>query len=916
MKTKILIFLIISNGLIAFSQKESANWYFGDSAGLNFNSGNPVPLLDGKLITSEGCATISDSNGNLLFYTDGVTVWDRRHEVMPNGQGLFGHSSSTESALIIPKPGSKSKYYVFTIDQPSYYLKKIRSTIEGVNYSEIDLSLNNSYGDVVAGVKNSPLVTYNSSDSFESEYKSTEKITAVTHSDGSSIWVITNFMDRFYSFLVDANGVNPSPVVSTVQQLVRPAINIDGANVTAIGYLKVSPNGKKIAIAHSSTVAGSPRTGTKKSGKVLLYDFDNSTGKVSNQLEILSGGYPYGVEFSPNSKLLYVTNNNFDQSDSFLSGSLFQYNLESSNIAGSKQTIKTSQNVAGALQLAIDGKIYRAGYKTLGVGLDISVIRSPNSVGVSCDYLENTVNLGGRAAKLGLPPFVQSIFLYTFDYESICLGDKTHFFITSEEPYDSVVWDFGDGQTSTDEEPYHTYASAGVYSVSLTMSLNGIERDPLIKQLIISEPPSVLNTTYDLIQCDSFDNDPNDGVTYFNLDQANGPISLNTTDAIQIYYYHSIAEAMNDTLNINALSNIYKNQIQDELLYAKVYAANTECYNTATIRLKTTQPVDIGNQDLLACDFDGDGMADFDLEAEANKIIGLLNLPTDVSITFYEKANDAALGINELPSVYTSSDNTLYIRAESDNACYGGGNLNLKVKTFPQLEDQFISVCSVDFPITISSGINSSQIADYEYVWNTNEQTNEITVNEAGVYEVKVYDAILNCEDLVTVTVKQNEIPDIQNILIDGHSITVVIKSDESFLYALDDQYGTYQESNTILNIPEGSHEVFIKDINSCETVSRSFYIFGFPKYFTPNNDGTNDLWNVFGLDPNQFSSDTNLSIQIYDRYGKLLKTFNPLLSSGWNGVFNGHLLTPDDYWYYMKLPNGEVYRGHFSLKI
>lgn len=67
MKTKLLILLIISNVLIVFSQKESANWYFGEYAGLNFNLGNPVPLLDGKLITSEGCATISDPNGNLFF---------------------------------------------------------------------------------------------------------------------------------------------------------------------------------------------------------------------------------------------------------------------------------------------------------------------------------------------------------------------------------------------------------------------------------------------------------------------------------------------------------------------------------------------------------------------------------------------------------------------------------------------------------------------------------------------------------------------------------------------------------------------------------------------------------------------------------------------------------------------------------
>lgn len=914
LRSKIIIVLICLNVSFVYSQKESANWYFGEFAGLNFNSGNPVPLLDGQLFTSEGCATISDPNGNLLFYTDGVSVWDRRHVMMPNGYGLLGHSSSTESALIIPKPGSKSRFFIFTIDQPSYFLKNV-PTINGVNYSEVDLALNNGFGDIVNSVKNIHLITYNPNDALEKKFKSSEKVTAVTHSDGSSIWVITSFMDRFYSFLVDFNGVNSNPVISTVQQSIQPILNEEGANVTAIGYLKVSPNGKRIAIAHSSTTLGSPRTGRKKSGKVLLYNYNNSNGTVSNQEELLSGAYPYGVEFSPNSKLLYITNNTFNESDVFVNGDLYQYNLESSNIAASRQTIKSSQNVAGALQLAIDGKIYRAGYKVLASGLDMSVIRDPNNIGTLCNYSENSLNLRGRASKLGLPPFVQSIFLYTFDYEFTCLGDQTHFFITSEEPYDSVVWSFGDGQSSTDEEPLHTYSSGGVYSVSLIMSLNGIERDPLIKQVIISEPPNVISGIYDLIQCDSFDNNPNDGIATYNLQQANAPISLNSTEAIQVYYYHSVVDATNDSLNTNAINNIYRNQSQDELLYAKVYKANTECYNMATIRLKTTQPVDIGNQELTACDFDNDNLADFDLKSEGIRIATQLNLPANVSITFYNNESDAAIGTNALPSRYVSGNKILFIRAESDNACYGDGVLQLKVKSFPQLEDRLNSICSIDFPIKINSGVGGSQINEYKYSWSTSETTNEITINQPGVYEVRVYDDLLNCDDKVTITVKQNEIPDIQDIIIDGHSIRVIINSLETFLFSLDDINGVYQESNLILNIPEGYHEVFIKDIMSCETVSRNFYIFGFPKYFTPNNDGKNDTWNVYGLDPSKFLLE-KISLEIYDRYGKLLKSFNPLRSNGWNGIFNGALLSSDDYWYFMRLPNGEVYKGHFTLKM
>jgi gliding motility-associated-like protein len=178
-----------------------------------------------------------------------------------------------------------------------------------------------------------------------------------------------------------------------------------------------------------------------------------------------------------------------------------------------------------------------------------------------------------------------------------------------------------------------------------------------------------------------------------------------------------------------------------------------------------------------------------------------------------------------------------------------------------------------------------------------------------------VFDDILNCDDVVTINVEQNEIPEIEDIVIDGHTIKVVINSEEIFLFALDNVNGVYQENNTFLDIPEGYHEVFIKDINSCEIISKDFYIFGFPKYFTPNNDGFNDTWNVYGLDPTKFISNS-ISLEIYNRYGKLLKSFNPIISNGWNGTFNGVLLTPDDYWYFMKLPNGEVYRGHFTLKM
>ena len=898
---------------VAHSQKESANWYFGEFAGLDFNSGSPVALTNGQLNTKEGCATISDSNGSLLFYTDGINVWDRQHQIMPNGTGLFGDTSSTASAIIIPKPTEPNIYYIFTVDRPSYFLNP-DDPITGLNYSKVDMDLNNGMGDIVTSEKNVHLVTYNTGNSQESEYKCSEKITAVTHSDGSSIWVITQFINRFYVFNVDENGVNPTPVVSTVPLAIYPRINNEGSNISAIGYLKVSPNGKKIAIAHSSTELGSPRSGQKKSGKALLYDFNNTTGIVSNQQTLLSGEYPYGVEFSPNSRLLYITSSIFNTDDDFENSYVYQYNTELTNVTSSQTIVSDSQNVAGALQLAIDGKIYRAGYPAFSNGTSLSIINNPNELGSACSYSSNSVYLEGKKAYLGLPPFIQSIFRYTFDYEFICFGDNTHFFVTSEDPYDSLLWDFGDGTTSTTEDTHHTFANAGIYSVSLTLSLNGQDYDPITKQVIISAPPQVMQETFELIQCDSFDGSPNDGFSTFNLANANEPISLFTTENIDVFYYTSLQDALSDVDNTSSLNNIYTNQVLNEILYAKVTKANTNCYSMATIRLVTTQSVDLSTYYLTACDYDHSGVAEFNLDSIRQNIIDQLNLSSNVSITFHENLDDVALGINPINDLYNSPPNTLYIRAESDNACYGTGTLELNITSFPELEDQTITVCLSDFPITIDSGLNDDIVSNYDFLWSTSQISNEIVINSPGDYILTVIDSNNGCEGSLTVSVQENEIPEILDILVDDYSATILLNNTSGeFQFSLDNENGIYQTSNIFTNITPGFHTVFVKDSYNCNTVFAEFNLIGFPDFFTPNNDGYHDYWNIQGLKETEFP---NVQIFIFDRYGKLLKAFNPHLTNGWDGTYNNSLLTPDDYWYYLKLPNGLEYRGHFSLKI
>ncbi|HEY1872552.1 MAG TPA: hypothetical protein VGG71_15925, partial [Chitinophagaceae bacterium] len=226
-------FLGLLYGFAVFGQQGN-NWYFGANAGLSFNSNPPTALLNGALNTYEGCASISDNNGQLLFYTDGVSVWNKNNLVMPNGGGLKGNPSSSNAAIIIPKPGTNNIFYVFTADASE------NQNLNGYNYSEIDMTLNGGLGDVTS---NKNILLY---------APSTEKLTAVRDANGIDIWVITHSWgdNGWQVFKVDCHGVNNTPVKSNAGSSYTYTYNNPNAsqglpiwNEGSVGCLKASPDG-------------------------------------------------------------------------------------------------------------------------------------------------------------------------------------------------------------------------------------------------------------------------------------------------------------------------------------------------------------------------------------------------------------------------------------------------------------------------------------------------------------------------------------------------------------------------------------------------------------------------------------------------------------------------------------------------
>ncbi len=348
---------------------------------MDFSPGAPVNLSNNAMNSIDNPASISDSLGNLLFYSNGLQVWNRNNIVMANGSGLLGDNTGGHTATAIKLPGSTSIYYLFTMDNVAQ--------VNGLRYSVIDMNLNGGLGDVVAGQKNILLLT-----------PASEQIIPVVHSNGLDIWIIAHPWNSssFNSYLVTCNGINTTPVVSTVG---TPRSN--NTNI-AQGQINVNATNDRIVTTNWS------------GGNMELFDFNNSTGVLSNPLLFSGLNQPWGVEFSPNGSKLYLAG--------WTTQYVYQYDLSvytqpailASQVNLGNVTGPGAPYFTGYLQRAPDGKIYMAVY------LDpyLAVINNPDAAGLACNLVDDGYNLGGKLSGAGLPDKVVATFIST-----IALGNDT-----------------------------------------------------------------------------------------------------------------------------------------------------------------------------------------------------------------------------------------------------------------------------------------------------------------------------------------------------------------------------------------------------------------------------------------------------------------------------------------------------------
>ena len=901
---KKIIFVILSFiSLHTFAQYQASNWYFGENAGLSFNLNNNTvnTINNGQLNTREGCSSISDDSGNLLFYTDGVTIWNKNHVQMLNGFGLNGDASSTQSAIIIPKPKTPYIYYVFTVDDRGNQFNDVNY---GLNFTEVDMQLDNGLGGVIS--KNMNLLQF-----------STEKISAVLKDCISeSIWVVAfasedgsgKIYNTFHAFEVTNFGVTPTAVKS------KAGVDI----VETRGYLKLSPDGTKLASANV------------KEG-LFIYDFDTATGTLSNKqrLNINSTNgsiHPYGIEFSPNSKLLYVhSSNDFFGKESNKPenhySTLTQFNLLDTNIENTQKTIDTRQLYRGGLQLGPDGKIYRALSATYNQGLpNLAVIEYPDIIGPGCAYNHNAISVSPNNSSQGLPPFIASFFNTVIDIIkngksnkniSLCEGEK---YLLKADDIPGATYKWSKNNTVLPETDFSLEVSeAGVYEVYINPN-NGdcaIEGRAFVN---FNKTPQAINHT--LLQCDE-DGLP-DGFTIFNLNEANNALTGGVPNRTVKFY--------TDTARTTEVKgDNFSNTKNPQTIYTEIIDNNTSCFSYCelTLQVSVTSAKDI---DLpIICDDDGteDGYNTFNLSLADNLILN--GLPSGLSISYYQTYNDALLEQNNLGVSFTNTTpytQTIYARVENANNCYGISKVRLTVSKLPDIITQeTVFYCLNTFPNTIS--INANILNDspnnYTYKWSNGETTYATEINQPGVYNVIITNTN-GCSKNRSITVKASNTATFKNIKVidasQNNSIEVITSGEGDYEYQLVDNNNVvitpYQTTNFFKNISPGIYTVHVKDIkNNCGVVQDKVSVIGFPKFFTPNNDGINDTWQVYGISKN---FQPNTLIYIFNRFGKLLKKLTPG-GEGWDGTFKGNKLPTDDYWFSVKLEDGRIFKNHFTLK-
>ncbi|MNQ51391.1 PKD domain protein [compost metagenome] len=558
-----------------------------------------------------------------------------------------------------------------------------------------------------------------------------EKITIVKHANDIDYWVITHKWNSnsFYSYLVTANGISNTPVVSNSGTVLSESVL---GPVGAVGNMKISPDGSKLILCNTFFQ------------NAELFDFDTNSGQVSNPKILMNSYFEItGAEFSPNNKVLYISESS--------NGRISQFDLTSSNIASTRITVSTSPKGLGSLQLAINNKIYVASWS----GKFLDVIENPDVLGLGCNFKLNGLDLKGfGSSHYGLPTFSQSYFNPSIITNNLCLGSQTEFTLNTSETINSISWDLGDGTTLNNVSPKHMYSSPGKYLVKAKVTT---PKGTVIKskEITITSVPTTTKPN-DLLVCD----DNNDGIYSFDLTSQNSAILNGQDPNVCIIKYSENGDAV-------AVPSSYKNKIayQKETITAEVYNKfNNECKSIVTFDLAVFDSplpnISSAIPDLSLCDntsigTDNDGKAVLDLTKRDSYILNGQSA-NQFLISYYK---DAALTqLITLPNAYhnTSATETIFAKiTNKDNiTCFGVTSFNIDVFALPVISNLVdLKQCDDDI--------------DGYSLFNLEEVINKITANSANeiiTFYKTLFDAENNNNIILNQTAYRNQMVSVDKV--------------------------------------------------------------------------------------------------------------------------------------------------------
>ncbi len=422
--------------------------------------------------------------------------------------------------------------------------------------------------------------------------------------------------------------------------------------------------------------------------------------------------------------------------------------------------------------------------------------------------------------------------------------------------------------------------------------------------LIVNDNPKA-NQLQIIYGCD----ENKDGISeYFDTSNVERDV-LNGQTGMTVSYFDQIGNPLP-----NPLPNPFINSNPfNELITVRVIDTTSTCYAETTLELRTVnQPIIKQPDNLFACDL-GNGYANFDTSTMEQQIIGN---QSGLSIKYYDSDHNPLP--SPLPEIFQNTApffQTISVTVEDalNPNCYSETSFDLIVNELPAiyLEDEYF-ICNLEPSILldVSSGFNS-------YNWSFEDgtvisDTNSAEITAEGSYTLTVIEIEngIACENSFDFNFIRSVLPEIQQVNfkeLGNNYIEIIASGDGNFEYSIDGM--NYQDSNYFSNLQGGIYTVFVRDKYGCGQDFEEVTLIDYPKFFTPNNDGYNDFWQIDGI-----ANFPNSEIFIFDRYGKLLaQMFSNDL--GWDGLYNGKQMMSNDYWFRAILSDGRTFSGHFSLK-